>query len=384
MMAPEERDTMLASLEAQFGKPKVWASRAARSTSKSVFAFGRDGQKEKYGVRLRARELPPVFNSDVSSTPSADNVRASEQIASASLLGVSRSEALTWTANQDDYLGNGTRAPGFRQDRTDKWINAGFNYKLQFKEQGDPWYSPTWYGFSFKVKPQADIAGRCEYTQWWYRPQQWTPRGNSDRSDWTRDITGSAGVGVRFNTAFILSWGFDWSIPWVGYWGIGAEASATFGAWPSAGMQMASKNTNSEEDSMAVNFYVQAYTEAQGTVWIGNTAQKNGDDDTVNEESHKLIAGARCQIVFQGTVGIGLGYKCREYDWYNDKWNNVMNHTAQIGATKADGKLVARAELRWDPVTFQNGYQIWAGSKTGAIRDPSTSDGNNHALDLLL
>jgi hypothetical protein len=74
IMDPVERDTMLASLETQFGKPKVWASRAARSTSKSVFGFARDGSKEKYGVRLRARTAVPIFNSLLSQVHPAEKV----------------------------------------------------------------------------------------------------------------------------------------------------------------------------------------------------------------------------------------------------------------------------------------------------------------------
>jgi hypothetical protein len=386
LMDPVERDTMLASLETQFGKPKVWASRAARSTSKSVFGFARDGSKEKYGVRLRARELPPVFNSDVSSTPSADNVRASEQIASASLLGVSRSEALTWSAHQDDYLGDGSQAVNFREDRKDKWMNQGFNYKLAFKEMPNPWYSPNWYGFSIKVKPGADIAGRFEYNQWWYRPQVYTTWTHQlmDTNAWTRDVTGGASLGVRANNQLIISWGHDWPLAWAGYWGIGMEASVAVGAWPTAGVQMASKNTNSEEDALAINFLFSPYVEAQGTAWIGNTEHKVSDDDTHDEESHKLIAGARGQIVFQGTAGLGIGWKCWDYDWYNDKWNNDMKNNVQLGAAKADGKVVARGELRWGPVVFQEGYQIWAGSKQGSIKSVWKRERNLHLFDLLL
>jgi hypothetical protein len=299
---------------------------------------------------------------------------------------VSRSEALTWTANQDDYLGDGFRAVSFRQDRKDKWMNEGFNYKLAFKELPDPWYSPTWNGFSVKFKPQADFAGRFEYNQWWFRPQVYTVFTNQlvDTRYWTRDVTGGASLGLRMYNTLILSWGHDWNLAWAGYWGIGLEASVGIGAWPIAGVQMASKNTNNEEDALAVNFLFSVFVEAQGTVWIGNTEHKERDDDTNNEESHKLIAGARAQIVFQGTAGTGIGWKCWEYDWYNDKWNNDMTHNVQIGAWKADGKVVARAELRWGPVVFQEGYQIWAGQKSGSVKNIYRRSENLHGLDLLL
>jgi len=382
MMDPVERENLLASLETQFGKPKVWASRAARATSESVFGFARDGQKEKYGVRLRARQVMPVFSPDLSQVVPAENAPvASGELAPANLLGVRRSEVLTWKPNQDDYLGDGNRAVGFRFDSRNNWVNTGMNYKLEF---GDGFYTPTWYGFSIKVKAQADLAGRFEYNQSWYRPQSSSPRGPYDRGDWTRNVTGSGSVGARVNVGLILSWGHDWNLGPAGYWGIGAEATAPIGVWPSVNTSMNSSNTNGDEDRLSVGFSVGPYVEAQGSVWLGRTEHKDRDDDIFDPESHKLVGGVRGQIVFQGTATIGFGYACRERDWYNDKWNNDMTHEAQIGNTRANGKLVARGEIRFWNHVFQNGWQIWAGEKSNSGWVPKTGSFNSHGLDLLL
>jgi hypothetical protein len=377
MMDPVERENLLASLETQFGKPKVWASRAARATSESVFGFARDGQKEKYGVRLRARQVMPVFSPDLSQVAPAEKAPvASGELAPANLLGVRRSEVLTWTPNQDNYLGDGNGADSFRYDSNNKWMNSGMNYKLEF---GDGLYTPTWYGFSIKGKVQADLAGRFEYNQWWYKA--W--RAGRDRG-WTRDVTGSASVGARVNISATLSWGHDWNLGWAGHWGIGAEATLPIGLWPSVNTSMNSSNTSGSEDRLSVGFSVGPYVEAQGSVWLGRTEHKDGDDDIWNPESHKLVGGMRAQIVFQGTATVGAGYACKERDWYNDKWNNVMTHEAQVGNTRANGKLVARGEIRFGPVVFQNGWQIWAGEKANSGWVPKSWNSNSHGLDLLL
>ncbi len=377
MMDPAKRENLLASLEAQFGKPKVWASRAARATSESVFAFARDGQKEKYGVRLRARQTMPVFSPDLSQVVPAEKAPvASGQLAPASLLGVQRSEVLTWRAHQDDYLGNGDGADYFVYDSNNKWSNLGMNYKLEF---GDGFYTPTWYGFSIKAKVAADLAGRFEYNQWWYKA--W--RAGLDRG-WTRNVAGGASVGGRVNIQGTISWGHDWYLGWAGYWGIGAEATLPIGLWLSLNTSMDSSNTRSSEDRLSVNVSVGPYVEAQGTVWLGETEHKDSDDDTLNPESHKLVGGVRAQIVFQGTATIGLGYTCLDHDWYNDKWNNEMTQNGQVGNTRADGKLLARGEIRLGPWVFQNGWQIWKGVKANSGWVPKTSNKRSEGLDYLL
>jgi hypothetical protein len=291
---------------------------------------------------------------------------------------VERSEALTWTANQDDYTGNGGVATGFVYSYSNKWINTGFNYKLDF---GDGLYTPTWYGFSIKAKVAADVAGRFAYNQDIYLPFFGSPLNTKGG---TRDVNSSASLGVRVTPSLTLSWGHDWNLGWAGYWGLGAEVTIPVGVWPSCGVTMISSNTKSDADFLAINGTFSVYVEAQGSVWIGKTEHTSRDDDIWNPESHKLVAGARAQIVFQGTAGLGIGYKVREYDWYNDKWNNVMRHNAQIANGTADGKLVARAELRWGPVVFQNGYLIWQGSKSNDGIPTKTYDHNNQVFDLLL
>jgi hypothetical protein len=377
MMDPFECENLLSSLETQFGKPKVWASRAARTTSGSVFGFARDGQKEKYGVRLRARKVAPVFGPDLAQIVPAEKAPAAAgQIESPDLLGVHRSEVLTWTADQDYYLNDGWGADRFDYNSNNKWLNSGMNYKLEF---GDGIYTPTWYGFSIKGKVAADLAGRFEYNQWWYTA--W--RGGRNRG-WTRDVTGGASVGARVNIAATLSWGHDWNLGWAGYWGIGAEATLPIGLWPSVNTSMNSSNTRAEADRLSVDISVGPYVEAQGTVWLGRTEHKDRDDDIWNSESHKLVSGVRGQIVFQGTATIGAGYTCEEKDWFNDAYNNDMTHKAKLGNTRANGKLVARGEIRWGPVVFQNGWQIWAGEKTNNGWVPKTWNSNSRGLDLLL
>jgi hypothetical protein len=386
MMDPVERDNMLASLETQYGKPKAWASRAGRSTSTSVFGFGRDGEKEKYGVRLRARQAMPSFSSELSQVVPAEKVPAAlGKMASADLLRVERSEVLTWRANQDDYLGNGN-AYSFRLDHQNRWLNPGFNYKLNF---GDGLYFPIYNGVEFKIKTDADVAGRLGYRQWWYKPQVHTNFTNMlvDKGDWTRDVTGNAKVGGRASISFIVMWGHDWNLAWAGYWGLGAEISVAFGVWQNFHVNMVSTNTKSNVNTFTAGSRLQAYVEAQpGSVWIGNTEHKKRENDwsLFDRESHKLIHGAKAQIVFVGTAGAGHSYRCSEYDWYNDKWNNIMSHSARIGRASIDGKLSARAELRFGPVVFQEGYEIWSGSKEAAIWEKKIGEWNDHNLDLLL
>jgi hypothetical protein len=147
---------------------------------------------------------------------------------------------------------------------------------------------------------------------------------------------------------------------------------------------MNSKNTRADGGQLYAGISVGPYVEAQGTAWIGNTEHKERDDDTRNPESHKLVGGARAQIVFQGIATIGVSYKCQEYDWYNDKWNNDMDHTGQLGETRANGKLVARAEFRWGPVVFQEGYQIWQGQKSNDGWKAWYDHSNKYYLDQLL
>jgi hypothetical protein len=147
---------------------------------------------------------------------------------------------------------------------------------------------------------------------------------------------------------------------------------------------MNSSNTRAEADRLSVDISVGPYVEAQGTVWLGRTEHKDRDDDIWNSESHKLVSGVRGQIVFQGTATIGAGYTCEEKDWFNDAYNNDMTHKAKLGNTRANGKLVARGEIRWGPVVFQNGWQIWAGEKTNNGWVPKTWNSNSRGLDLLL
>ena len=388
MMDPVERENLLASLETQFGKPKVWASRAARSTSESVFGFARDGQKEKYGVRLRARQVMPVFSPDLSQVAPAEKApAASGELAPTNLLGVRRAEVLTWTPNQDDYLGDGSTVRRFRYDSNNKWMNPGFNYKLEFDPAnlGD-FYTPTfWGGFQIKLKTQADLAGRFEYNQWWYRPRVRQPRvGWTDKGDWTRDVTGGASVGARCNIQGVIAWGHDWNLWWAGTWGLGAEAVLSIGLWPSVNVGMISSNTRAEADRLSVDATFGPYVEAQGNVWVGKTEHKDSDDDIFYSDSHKLVGGVKGQIVFQGNVSIGVGYTCEERDWYNDKWNNDMTHIGKLGNTRASGKLVARGEIRFWDWTIQDGWQIWAGAKANDGWAERWDYNNDHNLDMLL
>jgi hypothetical protein len=247
-------------------------------------------------------------------------------------------------------------------------------------EFGDGFYTPTWYGFSIKAKVGAEVTGRFEYNQyWWYG---YAAEGYPLNE--TRDVNSSAALGVRTKIELILSWGHDWNLGWAGHWGLGAEASVGFGPWITAGVTMTSSNIKDEADFLAVNGTFSVYVEIPGAVWIGQTEHKNKDDDIFDPESHKLVAGARALIVFKGTAGLGIGYKCTEYDWYNDKWNNDMRHNAQIYNGTANGKFVAQGEFRWNRVVFQNGYLIWEGSKKNDGIHSKSGTWNDHNLDLLL
>ncbi len=384
MMDPVERDNMLASLETQFGKPKVWASRAGRTTSKSLFAFGRDGQKEKYGVRLRARQAVPLFNSLLSQVAPADKVPSVlGEMASADLLGVERSEALTrFSIFQDDYLGSQAQAVGFKFNYDIKAFNEGFNFKVNW---GEGFFSPPWNGFSFKVKFQMDVAGRLEYNQWWYKPQMSRRGGWSDIGDETRNIVGAGSIGVRPNVQLICSWGYDFPLPWAGYWGLGAEASIAIGGWPAVDARMVSTNTSNIPDENNVTLTFRGYIEGQGLVWIGNTEQKDPiGSEITNPESHKLNYGAKAGIQYTGNGGLTGGWKFREYDWYNDRHNNTMDNNLQIFGVETSGKIYAREEFKFGNVTFQNGYLIWEGSTRAYPYTSMIDRSYNRDLDRLL
>ncbi len=301
---------------------------------------------------------------------------------STDLLGVKRSEALTWSAYQDDYLGS-MNAGSFRYHSSNNWVNTGFNYRLNF---GETWPSPPRYGFSVKIKTQADVAGRFEYNQLWFKPRPYVSRGGvGDFEGYTRDVTGGASLGVRVNTQYILSWGADWQLG-EGFYGLGAEAIVPIGIWPAVSARMFSKNTDGYLDEFGIQYGMSVYVEAQGTVWVGKTEhQIFGDQHIAIPESHKLVYGAKAAIVFQGTVGAAtIGYKWFDNDWYNDKWNNGMSTILQVGPVSAEGKFTARGEMRFWNWTWQEGYQIWAGHASTAGYTPIITNQYDGHFDRLL
>jgi hypothetical protein len=387
MMDPVERDNMLASLETQFGKPKAWASRAGRSTSTSVFGFARDGDKEKYGVRLRARQALPSFNSDLAQVVPAEKLPAAlEDMASADLLGVERSEVLTWSANQDDYLTGS--AIKFKMYSFNKWINPGFNYKWPLDSDIlEGVYSAMTNGVQFKVKQSLETIGRLEYNQWWYKQQYQVNNVFYDSGPSTRNVTASATLALRNQLQLAVNWGHDWNLNWAGYWGLGLEFSVSGLLSSSGRVTMTSSNTSDFADTFEVEYRPSFGVEAQGTAWIGNTEHKAGQnfwEIIYPSEGHKILHGAKAQIVFEGSVGLGIAYKCTEYDWCNDHYNDKMEHNMKVGNLSASGKVTARAEFRWGDASFQNGYQIWSGEKSVAAWEPKFSSQNIRWLDLLL
>jgi hypothetical protein len=367
MMDPAERDNMLASLETQFGKPKVWVSRAARSTSKSVFAFARDGAKEKYGVRLRARELSPVFNSEVSTTLPADDARVSEQIASASLLGVSRSEVLTSVSSflfQDSWTGNGTQFDDFKYVSEDHLWDQIFNHKLNF---GTGRFSPTYYGFSVSAKVEAEWTARVSMKRYWYDVFK-----AGKKLGRTRDSQANVGLGMRPMITGTAKWGYDWSFGWFGHWGLGAEVAVSVFPWITAQWDLNSHNTSDVADYTNFDLKPSLSIKADGTVWLGREEHASRDNDTVdpdhsrNKESHKLIYGIKGGVQFNGDLSASASVYYSDYDWYNDKWSDKIYSGMSFGAASMSGILLAKEEIKTKFTTYGVGFKLWEGSLTSS------------------
>lgn len=379
IMDTSERESMLASLQEQYGKPIVWASRAARSNSESVFASVRDQAVEQHGLRLRARKVSPVPPLELTENSSAIEIpHPEESTLTSSFLGVNRSDVLTWKTNQDEYLAWGSPANGnwFQYNSNNKWTDAGFNIGLDFGLPG--WFSPVWNGFSVKTKLSADIAGRFEYNQWWYKVRY----RNSDYG-WTRDVSASASLNLRGRAEGIVTWGHDWHLWNDHYWGLGVEARFDVGFAIGATTKMNSSNTNEDEDKLTVDASPSFYVEAQGSVWIGETSHKNQDDDWTTE-GHKLIYGAKGQIVFIGTAALGAGFVCKEWDSVNSKYNNNMNRHWSIGNTSISGNAKCRAEIKLSRFTFQQGYKLWEGTKRNDGWKKLSNYQRHSGLDALL
>lgn len=380
MMAPSERERMLADLEEQYGKPVAWASRAGRSNSKSVFASARDQAVEQHGLRLRARKVRPVPPLELTENSSNMEIPHPEESTglTSPLLGVNRSDVLTWKRNQDSYLVWNSHKNGnwFQYNSNNKWVNSGFNIGLDFGLPG--WFSPVWNGFSVKTKMSADIAGRFEYNQWWYKVKY----GNTDYG-WTRNVSGSASLNARGRVEGIITWGHDWHLWRNHYWGLGVEARFDVGLQVSATTKMNSSNTRADENNLTVDASPSVYVEAQGSVWIGDTTHKDQDDDW-HTEGHKLIFGAKGQIVFVSTAGFGMGFVCKEWDWVNSKDDNNMHRYYSIGNTSISGNAKLRAEIKMARFTFQQGYELWTGSKRNDLWRGEFSAKRHRGLDLLL
>jgi hypothetical protein len=61
-----------------------------------------------------------------------------------------------------------------------------------------------------------------------------------------------------------------------------------------------------------------------------------------------------------------------------------MTHIGKLGNTSASGKFVARGEIRFGPVVFQNGWQIWEGAKYNDGWTERWNSNNTRGLDSLL
>jgi hypothetical protein len=395
MMDPVERDNMLASLETQYGKPKVWVSRKGRSPFMSMFTFGGDGDKEKYGVRLRARQALPSFNSDLAQVVPAEKVPAAlGDMASADLLGVERSEVLTWSIYQDDYL-TGT---SFRFVKTGeiKWLAPEFTWKWSLDTPDGRYINLLANGVQFKTKLSCDSAARLAYNQHFWKGQYRVHDVNKQTTTYhdhdgmrTRNIAASGSLSLRNYITFTLAWGHDWPLAWFGHFGLGVEASGSFGFWNTAEARMLSYNTkkNDEGNYIAAGWNPSISVEIQGTAWIGQTEHKENDGlwaHFYGIESHKFVGGAKADIVFVGGVGFGVQARCTEYDWSGDKYNDKMEHRLRIGNLALSGAIKGRVGFRWGDVTWQDGYELWSGRKDITIFKPQYSEYNERFLDLLL
>jgi hypothetical protein len=373
MMDSTDREKMLASLEEQYGKPVAWASRAARSNFEPFVAYSRDGEVERQGLRLRARKI--ISEGPMELSQAACIPYPGELLRPSPLLGVTRSDVLTWTPHQDDYL-KGGREDGkntFTKGKYFNWTNFGFNYGLGYNLPG--YFSPVWNGFSVKTKLSADIAGRFDYQQTWYSV-------NGFKGLNTRDVTGSASLGLRGRVEGIITWGHDWSL-WGSYWGLGVEARFDLGLNGSAATDMKSKNTSNQENNLYVGIKPSVYAEMQGSVWIGNTTHKNEDDDSTTE-GHKLKHGAKGQVVFLGTVSFNSGFECKEWDHFNNRHNNAMNRYWSAASASVDGKVLARAEIKFLSFTGQWGYMFWEGKHRSKEVVKYFSDSRDKGFDALL
>lgn len=372
MMDPTDRANMLASLEEQYGKPVAWASRAARSNAEQLVTYARDGEVERQGLRLRARKV--ISEGPMELSQAACIPHPGELLRPSPLLGVTRSDVLTWNVNQDHYMwGGNNNGNSFQYHSYNTYPNGGFNYGLDFGLPG--WFTPMWYGFSIKTKLSADIAGRLDYQQWWYKV-------NGNNNELTRDVLGTATLGLRGRIEGIISWGHDWNF--LGsHWGLGLEARGDVGLNLSASVTMNSSNTSNREDKLDVGFTPNVYLEAHGDVWIGNVTHKNADDD-YHTEGHKLIHGAKGQVVFLGWVSAESTFVCKEWDWVNDKWNNNMNRWWKVISVSANGKAQVRGEIKFGSFVYQQGYTIWSDRKSSGQVAQHFSSRRNTGLDSLL
>lgn len=380
MMDPVERGNLIASLQAQYGSPRVWASRSSRAPSDSALAFARSAESEKYGIRLRARQALPTLSPHLAEAAPTGSGNEPEP---GRLLGVHRSELLTWRVSQDWYLeqlrdksGNCT----FKYVDSNTWINPGFNYKLPFS---DLFYAPLWNGAYVKLKLDADVSGRFEYKQLFYHAMR-----DGLRVGAVRNVQSGATLGARMKLTGAFGWGHDWHIPFgLGHWGLGAEVSISLQAWPNVSASINSMHTSDLADYLSINLSLSPQVEDQGTVWIGvveDTNEDGDDSDPFYKEQHKLVGGISGQVVFVGTLSFGAGYKCKDWDWANDIYSEKMEHIGRLGNSMAKGTLSVRGEIKLGPWTLQNGWRIWDRQVSNDGWHERTSIRNNNTMDDLL
>jgi hypothetical protein len=89
-------------------------------------------------------------------------------------------------------------------------------------------------------------------------------------------------------------------------------------------------------------------------------------------------------VVFLGTVSFNSGFECKEWDHFNNKNNNAMNRYWKAASASVDGKVLARAEIKFLSFTGQWGYKFWEGKHSSKEVVEHFNDSRHAGFDALL
>ena len=396
MMDSTERERLLASLEAQYGKARVWASTKVGATPGVALAFTRDEAKEKYGVRLRARKTTPVVLPELSQAEVSPK-RPALTSERASLLGVDRREVLTGYLNQDDYLIAGTGPFIFVNPTTStETFGPGLVIPMYF---GDGVFAAAWNGNGFGIRTSAlsmSLAASLTYEGTFWDVLKFgvvyparRAKGNDLMLGVTRDVQSSQTVPSSIDISAVASFGADSRIGAVGsgLFIMGGEApfvvSSILGG-PLMDVSVTSYNTNKWNSSLSARGALRSnFENLVGNVWVGNSALAGLDNDK-DPDSQKSVPGVlQVQVVFVADAGIGLFSRVFDYDWQNDLNNNNMERGCVVGpnSSYASGSRFSGVAKNTVPIawpgkpTIAAGFQVWTGlNYSGAVTQKSASD----------